>query len=498
MVLVTLDSSATSLAFPTIAQGLSLSPTGLQWALVAYPVAFSGCLLLGGRLADALGERRMLTGGLLLSTLGAAAAAVATGPFLIILGRTIEGVAAAVTFPAGLSLIIRTFPPGPRLHRAQGVLGASLACGFLGGAVLGGALATIFGWRAIFLCLALWSLAVVPAAMTLTADAQPIRLRPRDLTTALVPMLLIASAVQALAAAPSVPFLSVRMLTSIGIIVALGTLLVLVRHRLTVSFIPRGLLTDVNLTRASGLAFIVVGAIVAIQFAVSLQTQTLLGLSPNHTAIAFLAMGVASACSGRAAPWVNERYSRSRALMGALVVHSVGTCLLAISTVTPSDISFPVILLACAFVGAADMQSIVILNMMATTRIADVDQGVAAGVFYTSHQIGAAAFLAATSGVLTSSQDLTSSVSPSNLLIVFLFMASTTISAAVFVTVRLARRSRMPRELAMAHRQADHRATGFRTNRGDHEPSVARAEQDPASMESDYSAIDSGRVPLTP
>src|SRR5690348_4493039 len=122
--MVVLDVTIVNVALPDIQADLGFSAEGLQWIVNAYTLAFGGLLLLGGRMADLLGRRRMFMSGLVLFVGASLAAGLAPSPEVLILARTVQGVGAALLSPAALALLQVTFPAGRERNAAMGVWGA--------------------------------------------------------------------------------------------------------------------------------------------------------------------------------------------------------------------------------------------------------------------------------------------------------------------------------------------------------------------------------------
>ena len=135
-----LDFSIVNVALPEMQRDLGFSMQGLQWVVSAYALTLGGFLLLGGRAADLLGRRRVFLAGLALFTLAALVGGFAQTPEVLIAARVAQGLGAAISVPAALSIITATFPEGPERNRALGVWSAVGAGGVAAGVILGGVL----------------------------------------------------------------------------------------------------------------------------------------------------------------------------------------------------------------------------------------------------------------------------------------------------------------------------------------------------------------------
>src|SRR5580698_6913339 len=148
--MVVLDIAIVNVALPSIKTDLHFSQVSLQWVITAYSILFGGVLMLGGRLADLLGRRRLFVVGLALFTVSSLLDGLAWSEASLIAFRACQGLGAALLSPAALSILTTTFTEGPERNRALGVWGAASGSGSAAGVLLGGALTSGFGWSWIF------------------------------------------------------------------------------------------------------------------------------------------------------------------------------------------------------------------------------------------------------------------------------------------------------------------------------------------------------------
>src|SRR5262245_38739788 len=142
-----LDLTITNVALPTIQRALRMAPESLQWVVNAYALSYGGFLLLGGRLADRLGRRRVFLAGVAVFTLASLLGGLASAGGVLIAARGLQGLGAALAGPAGLSILTTTFAEGPERNRALGVWSAVLASGGAIGMLAGGLLTQYASWR---------------------------------------------------------------------------------------------------------------------------------------------------------------------------------------------------------------------------------------------------------------------------------------------------------------------------------------------------------------
>src|SRR6266702_2376749 len=145
-----LDVSIVNVSLPTIERELHITQAVLQYVVTTYGTVLGGFLLLGGRLADALGRRRMLQAGLVVFALASLMAGLANGPVMLVTARGVQGLGSAFVAPAALSLLTNTFAEGPARTRALGVWGGISGVASVAGVIAGGLLTEGPGWRWIF------------------------------------------------------------------------------------------------------------------------------------------------------------------------------------------------------------------------------------------------------------------------------------------------------------------------------------------------------------
>src|SRR5437764_3803000 len=144
---VVLDASIVNVALPSIGKALDFSQDNLSWVVNAYTLTFGGFLLLGGRLADLLGRRRLFIAGLILFAGASLAGGFAQSDVWLVTARAVQGLGAAMLSPAALSLVTTLFAEGPDRNRAMGVWGAVAGSGGAAGVLLGGMLTQWAGWE---------------------------------------------------------------------------------------------------------------------------------------------------------------------------------------------------------------------------------------------------------------------------------------------------------------------------------------------------------------
>src|SRR6184192_314645 len=145
-----LDVAIVNVAIPSIQRDLDIAESTVQWVITAYAITFGGFLLLGGRMADLLGRRRIFIGGLVLFTLASLDCGLANSAGVLIGARAVQGIGAAIISPAALSIVTTTFEEGAERNKALGIWGALGGSGAAAGVLFGGILTKYLGWEWIF------------------------------------------------------------------------------------------------------------------------------------------------------------------------------------------------------------------------------------------------------------------------------------------------------------------------------------------------------------
>ena len=393
-----LDASLVQVALPSIGSSLHLADAQLQWIVSAYVLGYGGFLLLGGRCADVLGRKRVLVWGLVAFVAASALGTVVSDGTLLIAARFAKGASAAFTAPAALSILTTSFPEGPRRNGAIGIYTAAAAGGFTFGLVSGGLL-TEASWRYTFGI-------VVPAAVVLLVAALRVvrrdetaaepRRRRLDLGGALTITAAALLFVRAVAAAPSVGWVSPQTLGGIALAALLLAAFVVIERTVEQPLVRLAILRSPSLVAANVGALLLFGCATTFNVVRTLYAQNVLGWGPLKTGIVFMA---ASITTGLLAPRVGVIVTRIGAtatvLAGALAL--IGCYMLFVVSGTTADYAVDIASLALA--GAGFALAYPALNVEALRGVADDEQGLASGLAGSSFQIGGALVLAIATAV---------------------------------------------------------------------------------------------------
>jgi EmrB/QacA subfamily drug resistance transporter len=394
------DSSITNVAFPSIQRALHFSQQNLQWVASGYLLTYGGFLLLGGRLADLLGRRRILVAGLGLFAACSLAAGLAQSEALLIGARVLQGVGAAMMAPAALSILTTTFREGRDRNTALGVWGAISGLGAAAGVFLGGVLSEGPGWRWVFyvnvpLCL----LALGAAFRLLSGARQRAALKEFDTQGALLAtggMLLL---VYALIKAPDVGWGTAR---TIGMLAAAALILLgfLANERRSHNpLIPLSIFRVKGLAAADTTWLIAMAGFFAMFFFLTLYMQEVLHFSPIQAGAAYLPVTACLALASGVSSQLFLRIGTRPVIVAGALASGGGIYLLSRMPLHGSyapDLLPGLILMAIGF-GAV----FVGVTTAANAGVPANKAGLAAGLLSTSQQLGMALGLALLSAIAT-------------------------------------------------------------------------------------------------
>src|SRR6266550_1023286 len=285
-----LDVAIVNVALPSIETDLNVTETTVQWVLIAYAITFGGFLLLGGRMADLLGRKRIFIVGLVLFTIASLVCGLANNIGVLIGARAVQGIGAAIISPAALSIVTTTFEEGAERNKALGIWGALGGSGAAVGVLLGGILTKYLGWEWIFFV-------NVPVGVLVFALTRPVvpeshadlGHRRFDAAGAVSVTGGLALLVYAISNAPNVGWATGR---TIGLLIASAVILaafVVWELRTTAPLVPFGIFRIRSLLAANIVGFLL-GAVIFANFLVlTLYVQQVLGWSALKTGVTFLA-----------------------------------------------------------------------------------------------------------------------------------------------------------------------------------------------------------------
>ena len=297
--MVVLDATIVTIALPSIQTALHFSSVNLEWTISAYTLVFGGFLLLGGRLGDVFGRRRLFIAGLAIFTVASFAGGLATTSGWLITARAVQGLGGAITAPTALALIGETFPEGPSRTRAMGIYAAMSGAGGAVGLLLGGILTSALSWRWVFFVnvpIGVLVAVVAPRVLARSARQAGTRLDIPGSVSATAGM---TALVYGLVRAPVNGWGdSVTLASFAGAFVLLAAFVV-IEARSDHPTLPFGLLRDRNRSASYIVMFTLAGGIFAVFFFLTLYLQTAEGYSPLKAGLAFLPFSVGIAATSQ-------------------------------------------------------------------------------------------------------------------------------------------------------------------------------------------------------
>ena len=397
--MVVLDIAIVNVALPSIKLDLGFSQENLQWVISAYALVFGGFLLLGGRLADILGRRRIFVAGLILFTVASLLAGMAWSEGSLIAARALQGLGAAVISPAALSILTTTFAEGKERNIALGVWGAVGGFGAAAGVLLGGVLTDAFSWEWIFFVNLPVGVAGVLLTRVLLAESRDARVKSFDAAGAVLVTGGLMALVYAITEANDYGWGSLTTWAMFAGALALLGAFVAWERRHAEPLMRFGILKIRTVLGANVAGFILGTALFAMFLMLTLYMQQVLGYSAMKTGVAYLATaGTAILWSGVAAQLVNK--------VGVKPVLIAGMSFLTLGLVYLTQVSvggsyladlLPGFLLIAIGMGF----SFVPISIAALAGVSPAEAGLASGLINTSQQIGGALGIAALSAIGT-------------------------------------------------------------------------------------------------
>jgi EmrB/QacA subfamily drug resistance transporter len=390
---VVLDASIVNVALPSIGEALNFSQENLSWVVNAYVLTFGGFLLLGGRLADLLGRRRVFMFGLVLFALASLVGGFADSEGMLIAARAVQGLGGAILSPAALSIVTTTFRDGAERNKALGVWGAVAGSGGAAGVLLGGVLTDWLGWEWV-----LWvnvPIGIVAAALapSLVAESRSeAETRSFDVAGAITVTAGLSVFVYALVDATDAGWGSTQ---TIGLLVLAALLIaafVAIELRSAAPLVPFRIFRLRTLTGANVVGLLIGASLFSMFFFISLYMQQVLGYSAIKAGLSYLPLALTIILTAGVASQLVTKIGFKPVLAAGMAFIAAG--LIWFSQVSVgggyvSDILGPS-LLAAIGLGAAFVPD----TIAAVSGVEPREAGLASGLINTSQQVGGALGLA--------------------------------------------------------------------------------------------------------
>lgn len=399
--MVVLDFSIVNVALAAIERELHAGASEVQWVITAYAVTFGGLLVLGGRLGDLVGRRRLFVAGLVLFSAASLAGGLAGDLTVLVIARAVQGIGAAVVAPTALSLLTTSIAEGPARTRALGLYGATASVGFVAGLVLGGILVQLFDWRAVlYVNVPIGLVAAALSPLVLPAVPPATRRERLDLGGGVLITGALAAAVYGVSNGPAAGWgASGTIGALLGAIAGLAAF-VAVERRHPQPLVRLGLLRLASLRNAN-LVTVLLGAWSAAEVLVMpLYLQLVLHRSALLTGLALAPQGLAGFLGSARGAGLLRRIGIRAYLALSAAAAAVGLAALAVALATRS---YPVLLVGLLFTGYGTGTGAFGSTVAATQGIDHAEQGVASGLVNMSRQVGAALGVAVAAGLIGTS-----------------------------------------------------------------------------------------------
>src|SRR5918999_3506870 len=398
--LIILDTSIIGVALPTIQQHFSFSQADLQWIFNAYVIVFGALLLLGGRLSDIIGQKKIFIIGFLTLTIASVIAGLAPSGVVLIVARALQGIGAALIAPSALSMVVSLFSNNKlEMNKAMGIWGASAPAGGTAGVFLGGIITAWVDWSWVFLI----NVPIGLAVLALTPKLLPIGVKRKgkiDYTGALSIIGALVLLVYAIVTGNDIGWVAVQTISLLSIAGTMFALFLTIQRRKKEPLIPLSIFRIPNLL-ASNIAMALLGASwIPMWFFLNLYLQQVLHYGPFESGLALLPMTIMiMILMISTAPRLMSRFGIKRNLVVGLGLLAAGTAMFSLTPSNGSENSatytFMLYVLPASLIAALGM-SLAYIPVL-TAAISNTHKeptGLASGLVNTSYQIDSALGLA--------------------------------------------------------------------------------------------------------
>ncbi|HZC28534.1 MAG TPA: MFS transporter [Gaiellaceae bacterium] len=398
--MVVLDIAIVNVALPSIRTDLHFSQESLQWVVTAYAILFGGVLLLGGRLSDLLGRRRLFVTGVALFAVSSLLAGLSWSEGSLITFRALQGLGGALLWPAALSILTTVFREGRERNIALGVWGAASGSGGAAGVLLGGALTTYLNWSWIFFINVPVAAAIIGLTPFLLRESRAeTGHRHFDFAGAATVTSSLMLLVYAMTRATERGWSEGVTVAALALSAALAVSFVVVELRSKAPLLPLRIFRLRTLSAANGTAVLLSSAVFSQFFLLTLYMQEVLHYSAIKTGVAYVSLTVSIVAFSAVAQGLTTRFGARRILPAGLLLSAAGLVLYARLPVHGHyfwDV-FPAFLLS----GIGLALAFVPVQIASLTGVQPAEAGAASGLINTSQQVGGAVGLAAATTIAT-------------------------------------------------------------------------------------------------
>nr|WP_246851461.1 MFS transporter [Patulibacter sp. SYSU D01012] len=430
--MIVLDASIVNLSLTALRADLGVSSETLAWVVNAYALAFGGLLLLGGRLGDGLGRRRVFAGGVALFTVASLGAGLSSDAALLVAARAAQGTGAAIAAPSGLAILMATFPEGPARTRALGLFFAMAAAGGALGLLVGGALTSAFSWRAAFLVNVPVGAVVVAGALR-ALPAFPGRRLRFDLAGALSGTLGVSALVFAFLRVGEAGWGDPVGIAAFAATAVLLAAFVRAERRATDPLLPLRLLTRPSTAAGYATMTLVTAVLFGTSFLLPQYLQLVRGMEPAVAGVAFLPMPILIFAGSRTVGRIVERTGpRAVVLAGLAALVAAGAWLTQLSADTRY---LPGVFGPLTLVGLGGGLLFLPLSTVILGGVPAADAGAASGALQTTQQVGGALGVAILTSILAASAGVATDPSAFSAGVARAFTATAALAAVALLLV---------------------------------------------------------------
>ncbi len=390
---IVLDAAIVNVAIPSIGKDLRFSEEDLTWIPNAYALTFGGFLLLGGRMADLLGRRRLFMIGLVLFSLASLLGGLATSETQLIAARALQGLGAALLAPSALSMVTNMFAEGAERNKALGVWGAVSGSGGAAGVLLGGVLTEYLGWEwVLWVNVPIGVIAAILAPRLLAESRRESDLRHFDALGAITVTAGLSLLVFALVDTINEGWASTQTLTLLAVSSALIAAFVFIELRSRDPLMPFGIFRLRTLTGANIVGLLIGAALFAMFFFLSRYMQEVLGYSALEAGLSYLPLALAIIASAGVASVLVTKLGFKKVLVAGLMLIAIALLWFARVPIEGSYVSDLLGPMVVAAIGLG--LAFVPVTIAAVSGVSQDESGLASGLINTSQQIGGALGLA--------------------------------------------------------------------------------------------------------
>ncbi|GAA3865042.1 MFS transporter [Leifsonia kafniensis] len=391
--LLVLDLTVVNIALPRIGTDLDLSPANLVWVVDAYALTAGGLLLLGGRIADLAGRRRMFFTGVIVFAVGSTLAGLAPTGWILVTGRVIQGIGDAIAAPAALALIVVLFPETTERAKAIGIWGALAGIGGVTGTVISGVLTDVASWRYVFLIALPVVLLVLVLGPRLVKESRMAHAARPEFSGMIAGTIGLAAVIYALLKASANSWTALDVVVPLIVGVVLLALMFLIEARSSRPLIPPAFFANRTRLTANAVTLVNAAAFGSFLFILSLYVQRILHYTPLAAGLAYLPIGIAIGAGLVLGSAMIPRVGLRIVLAGGCIVTALGLGL-TVALLSPDANYWWQIAPSMVVVGLGQGLLLPSMTTTALSGVGEQDAGLGSGIQATMTHAGGALGLA--------------------------------------------------------------------------------------------------------